>query len=464
MTRIAVHGRWNHGLNAVSWVMGLLGCLYLETGFLLFCALTALEMSFARQLSSTSNSRIGRLWQTFRVEAHSLSIVLASLTLYFGFRLFYPSQYEGNQLPENSNVQALIRTTVGHIYGGTSFASFSRNGRDLATNLTSLSWIQLSVICFIFAAVFVVVWFECVRVADEGQKSPVRDVSRKLIALSLASAAFITLPIAAMPKYQSWCVELNSCVYHDSRLSFYFTSLLLYCVVLLLIHSLRNRQRTRQIFIVAICVSISVSSAATFLNNDRISEDMKASVQPWYRAMALACAGDHAADYPKASGGIAGLVDPTSLVMMHTGRNRESYWLSYVRHLSVNATRPCDTVAPRQVTRRTLPFGNVDAPKARAIIKGVLRVEGWALAEEPIAEIGIFIDSKFVRSFAVDRRRDDVVSAYPKVARGVKPGFATEIDTQVAGLLPGWHSLIVQAKTESGAIRDIGVVEVVIPQ
>jgi hypothetical protein len=107
----------------------------------------------------------------------------------------------------------------------------------------------------------------------------------------------------------------------------------------------------------------------------------------------------------------------------------------------------------------TLPFGVVDVPRAQAVVAAMFTVGGWALDEEGIEVVHIYIDGKYKASSRLVVERPDVSKAYPAYARqGDRHGWNTTVTVGT----PGTHKLTVQAIDVKGATRDIGEWDIVV--
>ena len=101
-----------------------------------------------------------------------------------------------------------------------------------------------------------------------------------------------------------------------------------------------------------------------------------------------------------------------------------------------------------------LPFGGVNAPLSEQKITGKVDFTGWALSEEGIESVSIYVDRAFVANCSTGLPRPDVAKAYPHMPESGASGWAATFDP--ANFLPGWHELTVQAKSKAGATRDVG--------
>ena len=108
-----------------------------------------------------------------------------------------------------------------------------------------------------------------------------------------------------------------------------------------------------------------------------------------------------------------------------------------------------------------LPQGSVDRPKPGDTIRtGRTVVGGWAIDDNGVAEIRVYLDGHYKTSARLNVVRADVGLAYPRYARaGDIYGWNVEVDL---GAAPGPHTILVQAVDDNGATRDIGTIPVVV--
>jgi N-acetylmuramoyl-L-alanine amidase len=111
-------------------------------------------------------------------------------------------------------------------------------------------------------------------------------------------------------------------------------------------------------------------------------------------------------------------------------------------------------------SRSSLPIGSVDLPAPKSTVRGPIQVAGWALAEQPIREVSVYIDGKYLTSASTKMPRPDVVLARPDYKDARNCGFTLTVDTST--LAGGWHEVVVQARAEDGATRDLGTVPVLV--
>ena len=100
-----------------------------------------------------------------------------------------------------------------------------------------------------------------------------------------------------------------------------------------------------------------------------------------------------------------------------------------------------------------LPFGGVNTPVSQQKITGKVNVTGWALTEAGIESVTIYVDRTFVADCSMALSRPDVAKAYPNMPESGVSGWTVTFDS--TNFSPGWHDLTVQAKSQTGATRDL---------
>lgn len=111
----------------------------------------------------------------------------------------------------------------------------------------------------------------------------------------------------------------------------------------------------------------------------------------------------------------------------------------------------CGTPGERPMRlNHPLPFGAVD-PIPPVSANGTLRLTGWVLSRDPVAIVSLYLDGRYVTTAELHQPRPDVSRAYPEWAH-VHAGWKFDLD---AGLFPGEHEAVIQARTLNGTVRDL---------
>jgi hypothetical protein len=108
-----------------------------------------------------------------------------------------------------------------------------------------------------------------------------------------------------------------------------------------------------------------------------------------------------------------------------------------------------------------IPFGALDLPAPGAVVPpGPLLVGGWALDDEGIDRVRVFLDRRLVGEARLAVARPDVVRLFPQHSRGTaEHGWNTIISLPNT---PGSHEILAQAVDVQGATRDLGTVAIII--
>ncbi len=112
------------------------------------------------------------------------------------------------------------------------------------------------------------------------------------------------------------------------------------------------------------------------------------------------------------------------------------------------------------INRSSLPFGSVDLPAPKSTVRGPMQVAGWALADQPIREIAVYMDGKYLTAASTKMPRPDVVLAKPGYRDARNCGYTLTVDTSAFAV--GWHEVVVQARAEDGVTRDLATVPVLL--
>jgi hypothetical protein len=247
-------------------------------------------------------------------------IAIASfLLLYIGFRLIFPSSYDGNKLPEKFNFPLFAKTMIGHILGGTTFSAFSRH--PLADFLSlKFNWRDYLSLILLSGGTF---FSSCILLKEKLKSTQLNNLIMNLIYAAIFSfgvAFIVTAPVAVTTKYQSWCVEIKSCIFLDSSLSYlgsgvFLASMLLICGVVLI--------KVTKHAVVLLSLTVSLFAAAGQMNNLRMKTSMTEYVQGWEKAKELAC--DPNFNLSTVTD-LDRIVEPKQRISFHPGSDISSYW------------------------------------------------------------------------------------------------------------------------------------------
>jgi len=118
----------------------------------------------------------------------------------------------------------------------------------------------------------------------------------------------------------------------------------------------------------------------------------------------------------------------------------------------------CRRPPPPPDATNEIPFGVVDGPQNGKVVGREVEVSGWALDDSGVAEVRIYVDSRYKMSAMLKIKRPDVTKVYPKYSvPNDMHGWWEVVDL---GEKAGPHQILVQAIDTNGATRDIGTVNV----
>jgi hypothetical protein len=149
------------------------------------------------------------------------------------------------------------------------------------------------------------------------------------------------VPVAIVQKYQIWCLEYDNCVYVNSRVTFYYLSLVLSTFTLVVFLVLKSTVHIPAAYQV-IAIIFSLLGAANYFHNLVMQKDIQDYVSPWERAKDLVCN-----PVLRIIRDQSYLVIGDSRVSMHPNFNRVAYWDAYMK--SVQQSGWCSSIRVRDV-------------------------------------------------------------------------------------------------------------------
>ena len=93
---------------------------------------------------------------------------------------------------------------------------------------------------------------------------------------------------------------------------------------------------------------------------------------------------------------------------------------------------------------------SLEVPAVGATYSGISTLRGWAVAEEGISKVDIYIDGNFFQSAPYGGKRGDVGSIFPEINDSDESGFALAYN--FSGLSAGTHTIKVEAVTSQGRV------------
>jgi len=334
--RSGIRGRVRHREN--GWIaLSFAGMMFSEYVFSFASSLICIEL-ITRIIGSKTPAEgwIASTWRAIRGRyfLKDLVSILLFLGIYIAFRMSFPSAYEGNQLPAKLELHSFFKTLVGHIYGGTTFSSLKRyhalNWQYLKT-LDVHGWILISLMFFV---IFVAAAMAITTTLKENLRKNAQAHYLIVAGMALLSSLFVTAPVAITTKYQSWCTDINACVFLDCSLSYLGAGIFLAAMLLVLVFGLVALRAPDKLVIYGVGFVIALVASLSHLNNLRLEADMSRHVSGWERARKIACMPEKLLHKSMAS--LSNIVDPDHRIGFHPGFDANRYWLVYIANRKNN--------------------------------------------------------------------------------------------------------------------------------
>jgi hypothetical protein len=102
-----------------------------------------------------------------------------------------------------------------------------------------------------------------------------------------------------------------------------------------------------------------------------------------------------------------------------------------------------------------LPYGWFDTPADNSTVTGTVNAVGWALCEDGVEKVAVYIDRSFVTYGTMSGPRPDVVKVYPEYASVADIAFNAKFEA--GALSVGRHEVLLRAISKKGAVRDLAV-------
>lgn len=210
-------------------------------------------------------------------------IITFALMAYIGFRNLNPSLYEGNLISSDIEFSLLLKTLFGHIFGGTIFTAYLRSNVEIYNMIGSISILKW--VLYSFTAIIVSVYTYKFFVVGSSRKQNV--VSVLLVLILAIITLSVTLPVAAINKYQLWCADIKiiECVYLDSS----YASLTVAAIVIVFIYQIIRNTNAGKKIVLMVALVFGLISFSTNIHNAVKYNDMKRYVYGWGRAQQIAC-------------------------------------------------------------------------------------------------------------------------------------------------------------------------------
>ncbi len=115
---------------------------------------------------------------------------------------------------------------------------------------------------------------------------------------------------------------------------------------------------------------------------------------------------------------------------------------------------------PWQRRSAQLPFGCIDIPQRGLTFNGEVAMAGWALCNDRIVEISVYLGRKLVAVASLCQARPDVKIAFPQYLFSEMSGWSANVTLR--GVPEGVQEFSVQALTSRGASGCIGSVPLIV--
>ncbi|MBF5003872.1 leucine-rich repeat domain-containing protein [Diaphorobacter caeni] len=302
----------------------LAGMLFSEYAFAFATSLILIELISRITISiakESNTSPVKRLSQqilsnkTFR----DCFLIALFLLLYIGFRLVFPSTYDGNKLPQSFDLRLFSKTLVAHIVGGSTISSYMRTPSwDILTNnsIRPHQFIELATTCALSFYISLKS-IEHVIQSQKNSRTALTVVTSGCCALALS--VIITLPVAITTKYQSWCTSFSNCIFLDSSLSYIgFGTFIAFSSILII----NTKSKVTTIYPYVFASIISLIATTSSLNNLHIETSMRNYVTGWDRVNLIACNPSIASKTTS----LSNFIDPSHQISMHPNFDHDRYW------------------------------------------------------------------------------------------------------------------------------------------
>lgn len=107
-----------------------------------------------------------------------------------------------------------------------------------------------------------------------------------------------------------------------------------------------------------------------------------------------------------------------------------------------------------------LPFGQVFEPRENQAIEGPFAIRGWALSENGIQQVAIYEDRSFLAYAKLGLSSPEAQRAQPNFPGSANAGW--RFDTDPGIFTSAVHELTVQARSKTGAVRELASLKLII--
>lgn len=284
-------------------VLFILGMIATEYGFMLGTGLLAFEMMRHRLAAESQVAPRPRV--VIRRFAGDLAACALVLMIYFAWRFFYPSSYDGNQLASLMRLPYAIATGLAHMVMPLAlpYATLLR-----PIPFPGAAWAFAALVPGVIAAL---------GLFAARRELPALARPLTVAVTAVACALYVVFPVSMTLKQQERCFERYGCAFLDSQMAYLF--MVAACVAIAAWILALTAQHRRDRVAAALSVAFGIAAAFTFYDNKRLTDDMRRISDVWDNAQMRVCEGEPTPP-------LAALFDPGGTTAMHEDVDREAFW------------------------------------------------------------------------------------------------------------------------------------------
>lgn len=313
----------------------------LSTEYALLLGLVMISAETLSRHPVRSRQLLGWLHRVLRESAVWGDVATLVLVIgpYVGYRLAFPSSYDGNTLDGIGNLSATMKTTLRHIVDGLVLPRLNSNIFIAPLPV----WIGTVLSGF---GMYAAMRMAC-RVAA-GNGTPLGPVVLFLV----GAMVFVTLPVSASVKQQNWCSVWDHCAFLDSRTTILGVVLVLALLITKILHHWPNNKIRKNLHRM-VSGFTALIFALTGLHNWDVAEKMRLSAEVWDSARTLACVPKL---IPAAPDQLTNLIDPKRVISFHSPDTPLVLWPLYLKAVADRNGCEKSDVLNRSLSRSYLPI------------------------------------------------------------------------------------------------------------
>ncbi len=284
-------------------VLFILGMIATEYGFVLATGLLVFEMMRHRLAAESQVAPRPRV--VVRRFAGDIAACVLVLLIYFAWRFFYPSSYDGNQLASLTRLPQAFATALAHMLVpfALPYVNFFR-----PIPFPPIIWAVVAIVPGIVAGL----GFFAAR-----RQMPTIARPLTVAITGIACGFYVVFPVAMTLKQQERCFERYGCAFLDSQMAYLFMGAAIVALAAWLLALTSPERRDRMAL--ALSVAVGIGAALTFYDNKRMTDDMRRISDVWDDAQVHVCDGEPTPP-------LATFFDPRGNAAMHEDVDREAFW------------------------------------------------------------------------------------------------------------------------------------------